>query len=408
MGYGQNRQRLVEMNILIVASKLPPEYSGPGVRIPRLYKSIRNDIGLKKLSALCGSTEFSESKIYDLEGIAVTRVVPSCMRRAKFLFKFLPKSIYEIFTYLEDNIIGLLALRQYKDIDMVHILGTSGITAAALFWAKHKKIPVFQELVTAKASPCQRLFLFGSTAPLQKSVIVTMRNDVRDRAKKLGYKNQIWHRPNPFNQDIFHPVSESEKSSLRKALTPFKDGDIILCSIAKIIPQKNQIFLMDVLSLLEPRYKLLIAGPKVEQGPLFERDNEYLNAVKKKIQDYGLHDRVHLYTNYVESHQYMKACDHYMLPAYDEGFGTPMMEAIACGLPVIANKDEFSFAEWLNDGENGYLSALTPHDWAQACLKAEAMPLEKRLDEAKNIVNLAGQALIYKGYIEKIHSLTRT
>jgi len=396
------------MNILIVASKFPPEYSGPGVRIPRLYKAIANDIGATNITVLCGSIEYPENKTYDHEGLRITRIVPSYIRSRKFPFNLLPKPLFEIIAYFADNIVALAELSKYKSIDLVHILGTSGVTASALDWANRHNIPVFQELVTAKASPCQRFLLFGRACPPLNSVIVTMRNDVHDRAAKAGYLDQIWHRPNPFNQEIFFPVSPDEKQSLRKQICPFGENDIVLCSVAKIIPQKNQIFLLDVLKQLDERYKLVIAGPKVEQGPLYERDRAYLDSIRSKIAALGLQSRVHLVTDYVESHIYMKASDLYMLPAYDEGFGTPMMEAIACGVPVVANADESCFAEWLEDGQNGYLRPLKPADWAEACRQAAAISPEKKLEEAKKIVNLAGQPPIYSRYIEKIRSLTRT
>lgn len=396
------------MNILIVASKFPPEYSGPGVRIPRLYKAIANDIATTDIRVLCGSIEYPENKTYEHEGLKVTRVVPEWIRRRKFPFNFLSRGLFDIIAYFADNIVALCALKNFKSVGMVHILGTSGVTAAALFWAKRNNIPVFQELVTAKASPCQRFLLLGKACPPENSVIVTMRNDVRARCEKAGYAAQIWHRPNPFNQEMFFPVSTEEKQELRGRLTPFGPDDIVLSSVAKIIPQKNQIFLLDVLKELDDQFKLIIAGPKVEQGPLYERDRAYLQCIKDRIGSRGLGSRVHLVTDYVESHIYMKASDLYMLPAYDEGFGTPMMEAIACGVPVIANADESCFAEWLEDGENGYLRPLNPADWAAACRFGAGVPTEKRLEEAKKIVNLAGQPPIYNRYIEKIRFLTRT
>lgn len=396
------------MNILIVASKFPPEYSGPGVRIPRLYKAIASDIAATDIRVLCGSIEYPENKTYEYEGLKVTRVVPSWIRRRKLPFNLLPRGLFDIIAYFADNIVALWTLKNFKSVDMVHVLGTSGVTAAALFWAKQNNIPVFQELVTAKASPCQRFLLFGKACPPENSVIVTMRNDVRARCEKAGYAKQIWHRPNPFNQDMFFPVSPEEKQALRKRLTPFGPDDIVLSSVAKIIPQKNQIFLLDVLKELDGRFKLIIAGPKVEQGPLYERDRTYLESIRAKITALGLQCRVHMVTDYVESHIYMKASDLYMLPAYDEGFGTPMMEAIACGVPVVANADEACFAEWLDDGKNGYLRPLNPKDWAEACLLGADVPAEKRLEEAKKIVNLAGQPPIYNRYIEKIRFLTRT
>lgn len=395
------------MNILIIASKFPPEYSGPGVRVPRLYKEIGPQIGLKGLSVLCGGIEHTKIETYEHEGIPVKRTTASYIRQKKFPFGFLGHTLTEILATVFENVMGLIELARAPRPDYMHILGTSGLTSAALVWARLKKIPVLQELVTAKASPCQRFLLFAKACPPEKCVIVSMREDVRDRCLKAGYTTQIWHRPNPFNESMFFPLPPDEKARLRHAIMPFSDEDIVLCSVAKIIPQKNQIFLIDVLKELNQTFKLVIAGPKVLDGPFFARDQAYLAATYEKIKAYGLEDRVHIWADYVESHLYMKACDVYMLPAYDEGFGTPMMEAIACAVPVVANAAETAFSEWLEEGQNGYLRPLDPLKWAHACQEAAWAPMEKKLAEARKIVNLAGQKRIYDQYIEKINHLTR-
>lgn len=394
------------MKILLVASKWSPEYSGPGVRIPRLYNAIADKIDATQIQVLCGSTEFFKNEVYNHQGFEVRRIVCPYVRRKRFPFNVFPPRIYEAVNSLIDNLIGLWALRQYRGIDLVHVIGTSGVTAAALFCARWHKIPVIQELVTAKASPEQRFLMFFKVRPPKNSVIITMRNDVRNRSIKAGFKGQIWHRPNPFDQDKFSLVSEDEKMILRESVSPFGRGDIVLCSVAKIIPQKNQIFLIDVMRELEERYKLIIAGPAVTQGPLYERDMQYLESIRRLIQEYGLEHRVYIHTEYVKSEIYMKSSDVYMLPAYDEGFGTPMMEAIACGVPVIANKDELAFSEWLEEGQNGFLRPLVAKEWALACGLAVSASMEKRQTEAEKIINLAGQSHIHAQYIEKIKGLT--
>lgn len=394
------------MKILIVASKWLPEYTGPGVRIPRLYQAIGKDIGASDIKILCGSIEFPQSGVYMHQGLEVHRIVCPYIQARQFPLNILPKRFYDFIASIVDNVIGLWALRRFKSVDLLHVVGTSGITASALLWARLRGIPVIQELVTAKASPAQRFLGVFKVKPPCNSVIITMRHDVRARAVELGFDHQIWHRPNPFDQTRFFPVSAEEKQRLREQVSPFGADDIVLCSVAKIIPQKNQIFLLEVMRHLDAKYKLIIAGPKVTQGPLYARDQAYLEQIYRNIETYQLRGRVHIHTDYVQAHLYMKASDIYMLPAYDEGFGTPMMEAIACGIPVIANKDEASFAEWLNEGQNGFLRPLVASEWAAACDLATQMPRENRLAQAKNIVDLAGQDHIYAEYIRKIGGLT--
>ncbi len=62
--------------------------------------------------------------------------------------------------------------------------------------------------------------------------------------------------------------------------------------------------------------------------------------------------------NFVKAEKYIKISDVYAMPAYNEGLGTPLLESIACGVPIVANSNEPSFKEWINNGENGYLEKL--------------------------------------------------
>ena len=80
------------MNILIVASKFPPEYAGPGVRIPKLYKAISDELGVKSLNVLCNGVEQTDNEDYQYEDFAVKRRVAQSLRKNRFPFNFLPFS----------------------------------------------------------------------------------------------------------------------------------------------------------------------------------------------------------------------------------------------------------------------------------------------------------------------------
>ena len=105
----------------------------------------------------------------------------------------------------------------------------------------------------------------------------------------------------------------------------------------------------------------------------------------------------------------MKLSDIYAMPAYNEGFGTPMIEAIGCGLPVIANKEEYAFQEWIVDGYNGFLCDIyDPRAWAKAIENAAEFSKEQCLDISKNIHKKAGQEVIYKEYKSIIKNLLQS
>ena len=264
------------MKIVIVISKFSPEYSGPGVRMPKLYAYLKSVLPISSLEVVCNGIEQTINETYMYEGIKATRRSASGFAWVKILPTFIrahvARNIEALQTYFW--------LRAHaRDADFVHILGNSGGTVAGIFWANLKQIPVMMELVTAKAMPWQR-FLFFKVMPHENSVLIALTQKTRQRCIEKGCREKsIWLRPNPIDENIFTPAAE-EKYLLRAGLTPFGRDDIVVTSVAKIMPQKNQILLLKALCYLPAQFKLVIAGPFVEDGPLYLRDKEYLEAMQ--------------------------------------------------------------------------------------------------------------------------------
>lgn len=121
------------------------------------------------------------------------------------------------------------------------------------------------------------------------------------------------------------------------------DGDFILY-IGGYSPRKNIIGLLESFSKLLSKYKkdikLVIAGKK---GISYEL---YLN---KAIQ-LGIEDKV-LFPGFIEIQHlpYLySASEVFVYPSFYEGFGLPPVEAMACGVPVIASNTT-SIPEILGD-----------------------------------------------------------
>jgi glycosyltransferase involved in cell wall biosynthesis len=73
-------------------------------------------------------------------------------------------------------------------------------------------------------------------------------------------------------------------------------------------------------------------------------------------------------------------------PTYEDGFGYAPMEALACGVPVIATKDT-GMKEYIRDGENGYIipSGVVP-------------PIRERLEEVRRRPMAAASSLLPPSY----------
>ncbi len=393
-------------NFLLVISKFPPEYSGPGVRIPRLYKYFQDKGSCFDLKIVCNGVEQTRNETYLYEGWSVRRITAEYLNRLFLALGFIPKRLSHSLIYQYEFVKTFLILyfsKSYKEIDLLHVAGHSGGTAAALLWSNIRKIPVLMELVNAKAGPYQKyLYFFKITVP-EKSIIGFLTKHSADSYPGLDKRNK-WIKPNPVNIDKFN--SNYNQKTQREKLLPFDNKDVVICSVAKIIPRKNQIFLIEVLNILPEKFKLVLAGPMIEKGPNFTRDKNYIDSINKKIDEYALPNRVFMKTGYVDSEEYMKASDIYAMPAWGEGLGTPMLEAIACGIPVIANRSEPAFVEWIVPNKNGCLADIgNARDWADKIMSLSKIDGSKKSEISENIKKKVSQEKIYTEYENIIQNL---
>jgi len=278
----------------------------------------------------------------------------------------------------------------------MHVAGHSGGTASALLWAKMRGIPVLMELVNSTATPYQKIFgVFKITVPKNSKIAFLTQN--QSKPFQNAFKNKIWIKPNPVDVDKF---------SYNGVIN--RDTQKVILSIAKFMPRKNQIFMIDVLKNLPANFKLILAGPAIKQGVNFDRDHKYFENILTLIGRHKLRDRVEIIQNYVESSEYMQRADIYVMPAWDEGLGTPMIEAMACGAPVVANEAEPAFQEWVKPSQNGFLEGLdSPELWAEAIIRASEFGADQKQKIANNVKNKASQEKIFSEYEDVFFDLIK-
>ncbi|MGG0726049.1 glycosyltransferase family 4 protein [Bacillus mycoides] len=143
----------------------------------------------------------------------------------------------------------------------------------------------------------------------------------------------------------FTPVTEIEKREL-KLQYGYKSQDFLMFYAAEFNKNKNQSFLIHVLAQLKnemPHAKLLLAG----EGPLMEE-------CKKIATQLGVTNMVHFlgYRNDIAS--LLQMCDLAVASSYREGLPVNIMEAMACGLPVVAT-DNRGHRELIINNNNGWI-----------------------------------------------------
>lgn len=351
------------MRILLVASKYLPEYTGAALRIHRLYQALLRQNPDWSVEVLCGGIERNERADTILDGIPVHHI----KSHSAFARNKVDRAVREWM-----DVIQTFSFLRNRAVDLVHTVGTSPVVATGIAGARRRGLPLLIELVTDGATPDQGLPVLRRLHRPdvhERAAIVAISRPLAEACRRRGYSRNLWERPNPVDTDRFFS-DKSAKEQLRSALTPFSDADVVLLSVAKFMVQKNQTFLLDVLAQLDSRFKLVLAGPLVQSGPLQERDHAYYRQLKDKIEHLGLASRVHMIPEFVQADALIKASDVFLMPSVQEGLGTPILEARACAVPVIANAAVPAFVPHIDHGKTGYLVGLDARAWADAVRQA--------------------------------------
>lgn len=103
------------------------------------------------------------------------------------------------------------------------------------------------------------------------------------------------------------------------------EGKPIVLFVGNLIKRKNVESLLDAKKIANSDYYLVIVG----DGPLFKK-------LKKKVDDEHIRDVIFTGSrNDVE--KIIPSCDVLILPSFSESFGLVLIEALACGKPVIGS-----------------------------------------------------------------------
>lgn len=387
-----------------------PEYSGSGLRAHNTYKRLKNKYGIK-YDVVANSIEFNDNREYIYDSVKVVRLGKQIQNLIQYNNLF-SKGIYHSIDFMNYILLAgkTKKILQSDNYDLIHSFGSSYTISYAMQWAKKKHIPFIRELCNTGAMPYPSyplfLRLFSNNKFPARFKVIAISGDMYQNALKSNIDPDIiWHRPNPIDIKRFKPCW-SGKRSLRSSLTNFHKHDKVIVNIAKFMPTKKQILLVRVLSLLPENYKLLLAGPIVSDGENASRDTKYFSEIKDEINKMNLESRVQIKAEFIHDvEKYYQLSDIFAFPTTLEALGTPMLEAIACGIPAVTSIIPGVTDQWVVDGKNGYLSELTPEAFAQKIQMAAEIPQEQLLKSSRAIHEKASEDVIDRGYIDIINDL---
>ena len=161
--------------------------------------------------------------------------------------------------------------------------------------------------------------------------------------------------PLGYDRDVHYPRSASEIASFKQRMGL---PERFWLFIGTIEPRKNLTMLLDAYAQLPTNERLpLILGGGKGWG---------INEVEAKIQQHGLQNEVKL-AGFIPPEDlslWYNSAEVFLYPSVFEGFGLPVLEAMACGTPIITS----NVSSLLEVAQNAGL-CLPPHDieaWVQA------------------------------------------
>ncbi|WP_079912119.1 glycosyltransferase family 4 protein [Paenibacillus sp. 32352] len=185
------------------------------------------------------------------------------------------------------------------------------------------------------------------------------------------------------NTERFQPLAEPVKHDARRAMG-YEPEDTLMFYAAEFNKNKNQQYLIQALALIQeqaPGTRLLLAG----EGALKETCRELATRL-------GIADKVHFLGYRTDIDKLLPLCDIAVASSAREGLPVNIMEAMACGLPVIAT-DNRGHRELVHNDVNGWI--VDPHDYRAMAERMTALALSKPLQHK---LGTAGREMIVASY----------
>lgn len=164
--------------------------------------------------------------------------------------------------------------------------------------------------------------------------IVTISNfSKKDIIKNYSVdKNKITIAYPGFNNEAFKPIKDKEK--VESVVNKYGIKGQYVIYIGTIQPKKNLIRLIEAFEKIED-LKLVVVGKTKGLG----RQGWMFDNILNKPKELGIEDKI-IFTGFVPTEDLVYLVNGavaFVLPSLWEGFGIPVVDAMACGVPVITS-----------------------------------------------------------------------
>jgi glycosyltransferase involved in cell wall biosynthesis len=305
---------------------------GAEVQVFRLARALTR-LGVEVM--ICGA--YKKSAVQEDGGIHLMRIPPY-----DFLPRYAGGMAYLLLTFFH-------LWRARSEYDLIQAYGIVDSGPAAAIAGRALKKPVIARALCGGE--------FGDVAKLQRGYLPRLRRQLLMKvtryvalSEQIGSEllglgldgRQVVAIPNGVDVSVFYPWVE-DRRALRRGLG-FSGEDKMVMFVGRLAPQKRVDLLIVAFRQIRdrlPEARLVLVG----DGPL-------RSELEQLVVRLGLERSVIFAGNRLDVAAYMQVSDVFVLPSEAEGMSNAVLEAMACGLPVLVS-DCAGNRELVTDGLNG-------------------------------------------------------
>lgn len=228
-------------------------------------------------------------------------------------------------------------------------------------WPVHdSRMMIFVENIVTEDSHISRNRLYARFLYHRKN-IGCVSNGVRESIQAIATRYGL----KPDSMNVFYNPCPIEKiREMANEIVEDIPSEPYIVNVARLVPQKNHRLLIEAYARANLTEKLVIVGGGGEERHL-----------RKLVESRGMNDKVIFAGSRSNPYPWMKRARLFVLSSKFEGFGVVLVEAMACGTPVVAVDCPGGVRDVLIEEQQQYLVPEDPDALAAMMLFALEHPL---------------------------------
>jgi glycosyltransferase involved in cell wall biosynthesis len=373
------------LRVTMVIQRFRPYFSGQGVQLEELSRALsRRGVDVTVLTAIRDRDAPPEEAThgYRVRRLRCDLVDIAALRRRLWSPTFALRAAIDLWS-------------RRRGIDLVHVHGVNDALYASWAFARARRLPVVFELTLMGADdPAtvrnSRNHFSALRGALYRRMdgYVAISPQLADAARAGGVPpERLRTIPQGVDLERYRPVAD--RAALRRALGLEGDGPLV-AFLGSLVERKGIDVLLAAWARIyrrQPTARLVLVGRDRFDDDATARDflrralDALPGAAGRSVTRAGVRD---------DAERFLQAADVFLFPSRREGFGTAIIEAMACGLPCIVSElpgiTGFIFSESPEAGGGVVVRQEDPAALADAALAVLADP------ERARVLGAAGRA----------------